>query len=89
MATERTMESSKKWPAFCYFCSILDHIYEEVFKENIDSDVKNTELYEQKVLYFSCLFSKDQQLFRPPFFNKWESWEKGPVEKDIHNLLRK
>ena len=76
---------NNKIEAFRYFSERLKDIYEEVFQKEINLTVKNTELYRQKVLYFSCLFSKDYKLFET--FNNWQSWPKGPVEEDIHKYF--
>ena len=75
--------SNQKTEAFNYFSSKIDDAYRSVFGGTIDPIVKNTELYKQKLLYFSCLF--DKSLFKT--FNNWESWEKGPVEIDVNKLF--
>lgn len=79
------MEENHKSLAFEHFCSIIDKEYESVFgaDQSVDPYVKRTELYNQKLLYFSCLFSKNFSLFK--IFDNWQSWEKGPVEVDVHN----
>jgi len=80
-------KKTEKEEAFDFFCKILDEEYEEVFHKPLNHDVKNTELYKQKVLYFSCLFSEKQKLFNT--FNNWQAWVKGPVEVDIHNYMKR